>query len=150
MPAKREVRRAQRLLGGAGAWVERDRDGLAGERRVVDAQAEGLDHATVGGHARTGVQQDQVARHEAARVEFRRFAVAQREHACGQQILERLERTLRAVLLPEREDRVHDDHADDRRPERRHPGTGLRNRGGECETRGHPEDQRKEMRELAQ
>ena len=66
-----------------------------------------------------------------------------------QEILERGDRALGAVFLPEREHAVHHDHADDGQTQRRHALAGFVVLGEECESGGEPENQGEEMREFA-
>ena len=68
--------------------------------------------------------------------------------AFGQQFLERRQRLLGAIRLPEREHAIDQDHADDREPERRHALPRLAPLGEEGERRGDPQDDRKEVHEL--
>ena len=65
-----------------------------------------------------------------------------------QQLPERGQRLLGAVLLPEREQAVDHDHADDREAQRGHALPRLAPFGEERERRGDPENDREEVDEL--
>jgi len=136
-----QVRRLQRRHAGLGrAGQPRDRLRLAGQRRGVDLDR-ALDQARVGAQPVALVDQQQVPRHQLARVDLDPLAAAADARPRGQVLAQRLGRALGLQLLAEGEEGVEHDHRDDRRRQGEHPG-GRREPGGE------PEQQRQRVREL--
>ena len=121
---------------------------LAGERRAVDAQAEGLDQAAVGRHVVAFFQQHDVAGHELAGEQFHGLAVAQRHHALRQQLAQRRDGLLGPVFLPEGKHPVDENDADDRDPQPRHALARVEGLGEKRQRRGHPQDEGEKMGEF--
>jgi hypothetical protein len=143
-----DVRRLQRRL--LVARLERACLGerFAGHRRQVDAQPGDFGQAAVGRHEIAFFEQHDVARYQFAGEQAGDFAGAQRLHLLRQQLAQRCHRTLRPVLLPEREDAVDDDDADDGQPQLRHPLPRVEVLGNERQTGADPEDDGEEMGEF--
>ena len=142
------AREQQRLLA-----VRFRRTGL-GQRftrdgRGIHAQPECLDHAAVSRHAVALFQQHHVARHQLGRGQLHDGAGAQRLHPQRQQPAQRRHGALGLVLLPEREQAVDQDDAEDSHAKTAHALAGLEPVGRERQRRRQPEDDREEVREFA-
>ncbi len=94
---------------------------LAGQRRVVRAQAELLDHAGIGRDVVAFGQDQEIPGHERLRFDLKLVPVAQDPGVRRQQFAERFHRLLGAVLLQEGEGRVQQDDDPDHDPERGSP-----------------------------
>ena len=148
VPASSVLRAVHRI--GLVAWlgVARCRQRLAGDGRVVHPHAERLHQTAVRGKDVAGFEQDHVARHELGRGHLPHCARAHDLRRIWEQFLERRQRLLGAIRLPEREHAIDHDYADDREPERRHALPRLAPLGEERERRGDPQNHRKEVHEL--
>jgi hypothetical protein len=93
-----------------------DRHGLAGQRRLVDAELRGLEEPQVGRDDRARFQEDEIPRHQLGRGEHPGLPVPDHGGAGGGHRGERLHGALGAVLLDEADRRVqdHDRHDRDR------------------------------------
>nr|WP_232547115.1 hypothetical protein [Propioniciclava soli] len=109
------VHRIGGLLGGLG---------LAGERRLLDAQAAGLHEAQVGRHPIAAAEPDDVTRHDLLGLDLRPRPVAAHRGAGGEHVADALERLLRAAPLHKADDRI--DHRDRRDDDGVHPVTHER------------------------
>ena len=116
--------------------------------RVVHPHAERLHEPAVRGQDVAGFEQDHIARHELRRRHLPHCARAHDLRRIRQQLLERRQRLLGAIRLPEREHAIDHDHADDREPERRHALPRLAPFGEKRERRGDPQNDREEVHEL--
>ncbi len=114
---------------------------LSGQSGVVDPHVEGFDETRVCGDRVALLQKDDIARHEIGSRHFLLCPVAQHPGVLGEQFLKRLERPLGLVLLPETEDRVDDDDAEDRPAELGH----VRDKGKNA---AYPEQEREEARKI--
>ena len=93
---------------------------------------------------------DHVAGHEPFDGDPRGTAVAQGRDLRWQQALQRAERLLRPVLLPEREQPVDENHRDNGQRQRPHPVSGIAQVRGQRQQRRQPEHDGEEVRELAE
>ena len=132
------------------AWlgIARCRQRLAGDGRVVHPHAERLHKTAVRGEDVAGFEQDHIARHELGSGHLPHCARAHDLRRIWEQFLERRQRLLGAIRLPEREHAIDQDYANDREPERRHALPRLAPLGEERERRGDPQNDRKEVHEL--
>jgi len=133
------------LLFAGRAGVARLGPRFAGERGGVDAHAERLDQAAVGGHVVARCQQHHVARHQLRHGQLHRTSVAQRGSVVRQQVAQRDQRFFRAVFLPEREQAVDDDDTEHRIAQHRHTLPRIAPFGEERQPGREPQDQREEM-----
>ncbi len=108
--------RAAGLVLGIGRAVDGLR--LAGERREIDLDP-ATEEACVGGDPVAFADDHDVAGHERGRVDDADVAVANDGRLLWEIALERLDSPARLSLLGEGEDRVEQDHRDDRRAEHR-------------------------------
>ena len=105
VPARPAHARAAVGVGGGLA----DRDGLAGERRLVDREVHAVQQRGVGRHPVALGEQDDVAAHDVAPGDAYLPAVADDERTRRGEIAERGERVLGLVLLVDRDRDHHDD-----------------------------------------
>ena len=97
----------------------------------------------VGGDPVAGGEQDHIAGNDLLAVDLGHLAVAPHPHALRQHLPQRLDRLLGPVLLDVGEDRVDEDHGDDRRAQ-------LRQAGEQREHRAGPEQEREQMDEVGE
>ena len=109
--------------------------GLAGQDAVVEAQVDRAHQAGVRRHPVAAVDDEQVARHDLARLDPLLDPVAAHAHDLRQPSVQRLDQTPRPVLLPEAEQRVDADDGEDRPAQLRQPGQEGQ-RGGRPEQQG--------------
>ena len=141
VPARSVLRAVHRLGLVARLGVARDRQRFAGDGRVVHPHAERLHKPAVRGKDVAGFEQDHVARHELGRGHLPHGARAHDLRRIRKQFLERRQRLLGAIRLPEREHAIDHDHADDREPERRHALPGSRHSAKNASAGGNPQNQ---------
>ena len=98
-----------------------DRKRFAGDRRAIDLHPERLDQAAISWNAVALADPDDVSGHEVARRQLDQSAGAFHGDHLRQQVAERGERPFAPRLLPEREQAVDQDDADDREREHTHP-----------------------------
>ena len=126
------VRRlVQVRVGQRGACSLFDRVWLPGQQGLVDEEVVGLEQARVGGHEVSGGEDDHVSRHQVPCRRDQLATVAQHPNPQRHVLLQRLDRTLRPVLLEEIQlHRERDDDGDDRK---RGNISGGRGHGGSAE-----------------
>ena len=149
-PGEQDVGAGRDLVLFARPGIPGDRQRFAGDRRAVDLHPERFDQAAVSRDAVTLVQPDDVSRHELARRQLDQGAPAFHRDHLRKQIAKRGERPFAPILLPEREQAIDQDDADDRERERTHPLARLLDLGEQGERGREPEDQREEVGELTQ
>jgi len=147
---KKDVGGGRHLVLFARRGVPGDRQRFAGDRRAVDLRPERFDQPAVGWDAVTLVQTDDVAWHERARGQFHQAAAAFYRDHLRKQIAERGECLFAPILLPEREQAIDQDDADDRDREHAHSLARLLDLGKQSERGREPEDQGEEVGELMQ
>ena len=136
-------------LSGAGGHVRAREDrvgglgrvGLAGQRRLVDAQVVSRDELRIGSHLVAGREQEHVAGHDLLAVDRDRNAVPADANLERQHESKGFDRPFRSVLLHEREDGVHHDDHHDRHGELGKPAD-------QRERRARPEEQREQVHEV--
>jgi hypothetical protein len=143
------VLRIQRRVLAARFGVARLGQGLAGDRRGIHAQAEGLDQAAVGRNEVAFFQQQDVARHQPGGEHFHDRAAAPHLHLLRQQLAQRRHGLFRLVFLPEGKNAVDEDDADYRDAEAAHALAGIELLGDEGQRGAYPQDDGEEMGELA-
>jgi hypothetical protein len=93
----------------------RDRYALAGQRRLVDAEALDLDEARVGGHVVAGLEDEHVARHHGGGGHRRLGAVAANHRERRRRALQRRQHAFHAALGDVTDRRVRGHHGQDDR-----------------------------------
>jgi hypothetical protein len=133
--ARRHVRASEH------APLRDDRPRLAGQHRVVDAQLGLGQQLRVRRDPVACAKQQQVAGNELLGRDLDLLSVTAHPGRLRQQALQRLRRSLRAVLLDEGEDRIDEDDDNDRRGQLRHPAHPR-------QRRPQPQEQGKQVDEL--
>jgi hypothetical protein len=100
---------------------------------------------TIGGDVVAVVQQDHVAGHQLLCGNLLDFSIAEHLDFMGQKLLQRGHGLFGSVLLPEREQGVDDDHAQDGESKRGHAAPRLLPIGNEGESGRDPEDRGEEV-----
>ena len=109
-----------------------DRQRLAGQRRLLDLQALGLDQAQIGGHPVARLQEHDVARHQLLGRYGEALAAADHDRLGRQHVPDGVERLLGLALLDVADHGIDHDHGqyhrrvDPVRERRRHRGGGSR------------------------
>ena len=111
---------------------------------VIDSHAKRLDQPAVRGDVIARLQVDDIPWHQFLRRHPADLALAQYLGLLRQQFAQRRERLFDAILLPEREQSAYQDHDDNGVAHFRHVLAGIAPISEESQSRGNPQDQRKE------
>ena len=123
--------------------------GLPGECGHVDPQSASLDHTAIGSNFVPRLHQDHVPGDQRLRGKPHRVPAAKHGDHLRQQRAQRGDGAIGAILLPEGEQPVDDDHAEDGVAQRAHAHAGVAQLRDERKPRRQPQDEREKMRELA-
>ena len=146
---QQNVAALQEIVHARGCGVARLRDRLTGDGRRVDPDTEGFDQPAVGGDVVALLKDDDVAHHKLLDWQKKNRAVTHDFCLLRQELLQRGERPLNPVLLPERKQTADDNDCRDHVADLRHAFARLgpfRHEGQPC---GNPQNDGKEPEELA-
>ncbi len=121
-----------------------------GDRRVVDANSEGLDQAAIRRNVVPLLQEDDVARDEPVCEQPDRLTIAQHLDLLRQQPAQRGQRSFDPEFLPEGKQPADQDNGQDRVTDLRHAMTRIAPFGHKGQARGEPQDQGEKVSELLQ
>jgi hypothetical protein len=146
--SKKDVAGIDQMLQIARPGVAGQGNRLTGDGGIVHPHAERLHQSAVRRHVVALFEQYDIAGNELLGVHFHYAAAPQDLDLLWQQLLQRGQGALGAVLLPEREDGADDDDGDDGLAHLRHALTRVLPIADKGERRGDPENDGEEMGEL--